>query len=168
MNNSEERLRKELKQLVVLLKKVQERNANMDFLSEQDQMMLKHLDLFIKNFDQAEVRLPPEFTGDMADSFIEMIRQLTESLREELDEAEFYIDDDGYFDFDDDSDKFMPIPTTDELIKQSDEAIPMKHRIMMAIQQVDERLKEGNFDDSTTDELLDRRIELLDQLKMYS
>lgn len=168
MNNSEERLRNELKQLVVLLKKVQERNANMDFLSEQDRMMLKHLDLFIKNFDQAEVRLPAEFTGEMADSFIEMIRQLTESLREELDEDSLFFDDDRYLDFDDDSDKLMPIPTTEDLIKRSDEAIPMKHRIMMAIQQVDERLKENDLDDFTTDELLDRRIELLDQLKLYS
>lgn len=170
MNNSEDRLRRELKQLVTLLKKVRERNANMDFLSEQDQMMLKHLDLFVKNFDQAEVRLPPEFTGEMADSFVDMIHQLTETLREELGEDSFCLadDEDFYIDMDDDSDKLLPVPSAGELIEKIDPSIPMKHRVMMAIQEVDERLKLHDLASDEADELLDRRIDLLDQLKQYS
>ncbi|MDR0365126.1 MAG: hypothetical protein LBH92_08975 [Bacteroidales bacterium] len=170
MNNPEDRLREELERLVMLLKKMRERNANMGFLSEQDQMMLKHIDLFIKSLDQPDARIPSEFTDEMAESFIDMIRQLTEALREELGEEGLYLgeDDEFYIDSEDDSDGFLPVPTIDELINQSDEAIPMKHRIMMAIQQVDERLKEKKLDASITDELLDRRIELLDQLKLYS
>jgi hypothetical protein len=64
-------------------------------------------------------------------------------------------------------DKSLPIPSIDQLLEKTDAAIPMKHRLMMAIQDIDQQIT-PDIDGALVDELLDRRLELLDELKRFS
>jgi hypothetical protein len=54
-----------------------------------------------------------------------------------------------------------------QLLEKTDAAIPMKHRLMMAIQEIDQKIT-PDIDGALADELLDRRFELLEQLKAFS
>ena len=180
MSNSEERLRKEIQLFVILMKKIKEREAadNMGFMTEQDKMMLNSLDFVIKNSEQMETQLPYGMTEEMLESYRQHIHYVTSMLMEELGDSGFYLTDDeqrvynevhGALGSNDqiNIDKSLPIPSINQLLEKTDAAIPMKHRLMMAIQEIDQQIT-PDIDSATADELLDRRLELLDELKRIS
>jgi len=179
MYSFEERLKKEIRLLVILLKKMKENEFDTGFLSDQDKMMLKHLDFVIQNYERMEAHFPPEFSGEMAESSLAMIHQMTTMLMEELGESgislteeEQYIFDEVHNLIDNEQDriridKSLPVPTIDQLLNKTDSDVPMKHRIMMAIQEIDQQIT-PDIDGDKADELLDRRLELLEQLRNFS
>jgi hypothetical protein len=162
------------------MKKMKEREAadSMGFMTEQDKMMLNSLDFVIKNSEQMETQIPYGMTGEMIESYMETLHYVTSMLMEELGDSGVYLTDEeqriynevhGAFGNDDQLqiDKSLPIPTIDQLIDKTDAAIPMKHRVMMAIQEIDQQIT-PDLDSDLADELLDRRLELLDELKRIS
>jgi hypothetical protein len=176
MTNSEERLRKEIKLAIILMKKMKERDFDMGFLTEQDEMMLKMLDFAIENYERIGVQMPYGMTGESMESYMQMLHYTTSTLMEELgdsgisltdEEQRIYNEVHGFFDGSNDQiniDRSLPVPSIDQLLDKTDAAIPMKHRLMMAIQEIDQQIT-PDIDGATADELLDRRLELLDELK---
>jgi len=176
MANFEDRLKKEIQLFIILLKKLKEQESNMGFMTEQDQMMLKSLDFVIQNYESMDAQFPPGITGDMMETYMQTLHYMTSMLMEELGDSGLYLTDEEqriYNEVHNNSqdqlniDKSLPIPTINQLLDKTDAAIPMKHRIMMAIQEIDQQIT-PNMDSNTADELLDRRLDLLDQLKQYS
>jgi len=176
MANFEDRLRKEIKLAIILMKKMKERDFNEGFLTEHDEMMLKSLDFAIENYERMGVQIPYEMTGESMESYMQMIHFMTSTLMEELgdsgisltdEEQRIYNEVHGLYNGSSDQikiDKSLPVPTIDQLIDKTDAAIPMKHRLMMAIQEIDQQIT-PDVDGDLADELLDRRLELLDELK---
>jgi len=179
MANFEDRLRKELQLAIILMKKMKERDANMGFLTEQDEMMMKSLDFVIENYERMGLQIPYGMTGEAMESQVQMIHYVTSMLMEELGDSGISLTDEEqriynevHSIFNDEQnkiniDKSLPIPSIDQLLDKTDAAIPMKHRLMMAIQEIDQKIT-PDIDDASADELLDRRLELLDQLKRFS
>jgi hypothetical protein len=182
MSNSEERLRKEMQLFVILMKKIKERDTNTGFMTEQDKMMANGLDFVIKNAENMQ-----QIPYGMLEEDIEMYRQnihfVTSMLMEELGDTGISLTDEeqriynevhgneiyGALGSNDqiNIDKSLPIPSINQLLDKTDAAIPMKHRLMMAIQEIDQQIT-PDIDSATADELLDRRLELLDELKRIS
>jgi hypothetical protein len=177
MSNSEERLQKELQLFIILMKKMRERDSNMGFLTDEDKMMIKGLDFVILNYEQAGPQIPVGFTDDMIESYTQMLHFVTSALMEELDGSGVYLTDEEqriynevHNVFNNDQiniDKSLPIPSIDQLLDKTDTAIPMKHRLMMAIQEIDQQIT-PDIEGALVDDLLDRRLELLDELKKFS
>jgi hypothetical protein len=182
MANFEDRLKKEIQLFIILLKKMKEREAadnNMGFLSQEEQQMLKSLDFVIMNYENMETHFPLGYTGEMMESFSQMLHYLTPMLMEELGDSGVYLTDEEQLIYNEvhsiyneeqgkiNIDKSLPIPSMDQLLEKTDAAIPMKHRLMMAIQDIDQQIT-PDIDGALVDELLDRRLELLDELKRFS
>ena len=179
MATFEERLRKEIQLAIILMKKMKERDADMGYLTEQDEMMLKGLDFAIANYERMGVHLPFGMSGEEMESHVQMIHYVTSMLMEELGDSGISLTDEeqriynevhgGLFNNNDQIyiDKSLPVPTIDQLLDKIDTAIPMKHRLMMAIQEIDQQIT-PDIDGDMVDELLDRRLELLDELKRIS
>ena len=175
MANFEDRLKKEIQLFIILLKKLKEQESNMGFMTEQDQMMLKSLDFVIQNYESMDAQFPPGITGDMMETYMQTLHYMTSMLMEELGDSGLYLTAEEQRIYNEvhgaqdqlNIDKSLPIPTMEQLLEKTDTAIPMKHRLMMAIQEIDRQLS-PDIDSDTADELLDRRLDLLDQLKQYS
>jgi len=179
MLSFEERLKKEIRVLVILLKKMKENEFDTGFLSDQDKMMLKHLDFVIRNYENMEAHFPAAYSGEMAESSLAMIHQMTTMLMEELGEIGISLTEEeqqiinevhNLIENEQDQiniDKSLPVPSVDQLLDKTEADIPMKHRIMMAIQKIDQQIT-PDMDSDKADELLDRRLELLAQLKQLS
>ena len=179
MSNFENRLKKEIQLVIILLKKMKEREAADNFLSEQEQQMLKGLDFAIKNYENMEVAFPPGYTDEAIESLSQMLHFMIPTLMEELSESGVYLTEDEQRVYNEvqsiienttdqiNIDKSLPVPSLKQLLDKTDTEIPMKHRLMMAIQQIDQQIT-PDIDPNTADELLDRRLELLDELKKYS
>jgi hypothetical protein len=126
-----------------------------------------------------ETQVPYGMSGEMMESYRQTIHYMTSMLMEELGDSGIYLTDEEqriynevHSIFDDSNnqiniDTSLPIPSIKQLLKKTDDTIPMKHRLMMAIQQIDQQIT-PDIDDSLADELLDRRLELLEQLKQFS
>ena len=179
MSDFENRLKKEIQLVIILLKKMKERESADNFLSEQEQQMLKSLDFAIKNYENMEVAFPPGYTDEAVESLSQMLQFMIPTLMEELSESGIYLTEDEQRVYNEvqniienttdqtNIDKSLPVPSLKQLLDKTDAEIPMKHRLMMAIQQIDQQIT-PDIDPNTADELLDRRLELLDELKKYS
>ena len=173
MANFEERLRKEIKLAIILMRKMKERDFSEGFLTEQDEMMIKSLDFAIENYERMGVHLPFGMSGEEMESHVQMIHYVTSMLMEELGDSGISLTDEeqlaynevhGLLNGSNDQikiDKSLPVPTIDQLLDKTDTTIPMKHRLMMAIQEIDQQIT-PDIDSDLADELLDRRLELLD------
>lgn len=169
-----EEMRMKIKKLVILLKKMRERDTDLSFMSDNDKAMLQGLDFIINNFENVDIQIGSNLNNMIPPQFQMMLDPLINMLSEELGD-----DFDGSISNElsalsqpaltsSKTTKDLPkAPSTDDIIETIDDSIPMKHRIMMAIQQVDEMLKTAS-PGTLADELLDRRIELLEQLKDLS
>ena len=141
--------------------------------------MLKSLDFVIQNYESMDAQFPPGITGEMMETYRETLHYMTSMLMEELGESGIYLTDEEQRIYDEihnilenreapiNIDKSLPVPSIEQLLNQTDTTIPMKHRIMMAIQKIDQQIT-PDIDSDMADELLDRRLDLLYQLKKLS
>lgn len=169
-----EEIRIKIKKLIILLKKIRERDAGSSFMSDNDKALLQGLDFMINNFENVDIQtnfdindIPLQFRI-MLDPLINM---LTEELGDDFDgnisNELTHLNETLQPDVKEEP-SMLKAPSTADILDTIDDTIPMKHRIMMAIQQVDEMLKNVNPETELADDLLDKRIELLNKLKEVS
>ncbi|MDD4848921.1 MAG: hypothetical protein PHR53_09215 [Bacteroidales bacterium] len=169
-----EEMRLKIKKLVILLKKMRERDSDLTFMSDNDKAMLQGLDFIIKNFENVDIHIDSSLNNMIPPQFQNMIDPLIKMLTEELGEDFDSSISNELSEFSEPTLLQQPAttlpkaPSTDDILATIDDTIPAKHRIMMAIQQVDEMLKNTTAGSPLADELLDRRIDLLQQLKNIS
>lgn len=166
-----EEMRLKIKKLIYLLKKMRERDSDLTFMSDDEKKMIQGLDFIIKNFENVDIQIDSNINNIIPPQFQMMIDPLIKMLSEELSEdfdANINNELEELTPTKEVAQELFDAPSSEDILSCIDENIPIKHRLMMAIQQVDEMLKSAEAGTKLADDLLDRRIELLNQLKRIS
>ncbi len=131
MENSNDDFRKELDELVNLFKKLRNKPSFKEIIG--DSMELKAIDLLIENYDMIKNNIPDDVLSALSGNIKDMIRQISEDLKEDLQEAD------------------MLYPEKQE---------ESKHDLINDINEIDKLLAKGNLSENEINDLLDMRQKL--------